>query len=224
MNETLFSIVPSDILSLKSRSEVLRIFKKLAYSVEDDLRMPFGDLELPGRLKGFIQNDGKAIYLVSNYDRMFQSYLFETNNLHLTPIKSICQSFAKKQGDHLLLFTTDYTEIIFVNPLSLPGGVELRRLKLDTRREAFHTELQVLNALALPQVDMNPFDIYDLQCAAFHKERVTDDFYKAYKNVFEDVRESLGKAQSDAQAHAFTQILMNRLMLLYFCTEKGMAE
>ena len=108
MNETLFSIVPSDISDIKGRSEVLGIFKKLAYSVEDELRMPFGDLELPGRLKDFIQNDGKAIYLVSNYDRMFQIYLFETNNLHLTPIKSICQSFAKKQGDYLLLFTTDY--------------------------------------------------------------------------------------------------------------------
>ncbi|MEA2040622.1 MAG: Eco57I restriction-modification methylase domain-containing protein [Thermodesulfobacteriota bacterium] len=221
MNETLFSIVPSDISDIKSRSAVLRLFKKLAYNVEDDLRMPFGDLELPGRLKDFVRNDGKAIYLVSNYDRMFQIYLFETNNLHLTPIKSICQSFAKKQGDYLLLFTTEYTEIVFVNPLSRPGGVELRRLKLDTRREAFHTELQVLNALALPQADMNPFDIYDLQCEAFRKERVTNDFYKTYKNVFEDVRESLGKVQSDAQAHAFTQILMNRLMLLYFVQKRG---
>ncbi|MBW1703300.1 MAG: hypothetical protein JRJ50_14535, partial [Deltaproteobacteria bacterium] len=221
MNETLFSIVPSDISDIKGRSEVLDLFKKLTYSVEDNLRMPFGDLELPGRLKDFIQNDGKAIYLVSNYERMFQIYLFETNNLNLTPIKNICQSFAKKQGDYLLLFTMDYTEIVFVNPLSRPGGVELRRLKLDTRREAFHTELQVLNALALPQADMNPFDIYDLQCKSFQKERVTDDFHKTYKNVFEDVRQSLGKVQSEAQAHAFTQILMNRLMLLYFVQKKG---
>ena len=58
MNETLFSIVPSDISDIKRRSAVLRLFKKLAYKVEDDLRMPFGDLELPGRLKDFIQNDG----------------------------------------------------------------------------------------------------------------------------------------------------------------------
>ena len=221
MNDNLFNIVPSDISDIKGRSEVLDLFKKLAYSVEDNLRMPFGDLELPGRLKDFIQNDGKAIYLLCNYDRLFQIYLFETNNLHLTPIKSTCQSFAKKQGDYLLLFTTDYTEIVFVNPQRRPGGIELRRLKLNTRRKAFHTELLVLNALALPQVDMNPFDIYDLQCEAFRKERVTDDFYKTYKNVFEDVRKSLGKVQSEAQAHAFTQILMNRLMLLYFVQKRG---
>lgn len=221
MNDNLFSIVPSDISDIKGRYEVLALFKKLAYSVEDDLRMPFGDLELPGRLKDFIQNDGQAIYLLSNYDRMFQIYLFETNNLNLTPVRNICRSFAKKQGDFLLLFTTDYTEIVLVNPLSRLGGVELRRLKLNTRRKAFHTELHVLNALALPQADMNPFDIYDLQCEAFRKERVTNDFYKAYKNVFKDVRELLGKVQKHAQAHTFTQILMNRLMLLYFVQKRG---
>jgi hypothetical protein len=195
MNENLFSIVPSDVSDIKNRSGISRLFRKLAYNIEDDLRMPFADLELPGRLKDFIRNDGHAIYLLCNYDHLFQIYLFETNNLNLTPIKSVCQSFTKKQGDYLLLFTTDYTEIVFVNPLRRPGGVELRRLKLNTLREAFHTELQVLNALALPQVDMNPFDIYDLQCEAFRKERVTDDFYKTYKKVFEDVRQSLGKVQ-----------------------------
>ena len=220
MNQNLFSIVSSDISDINSRSGVSRVFKKLFYSVEDNLKMRFSDLELPGRLREFIQNDGQAIYLLSNYDRLFQIYLFETNNLYLTPIKNICQSFAKKQGEYLFLFTTDYSEIVLVNPRRPPGGVELRRLKLNTLQKPFHTELQVLNALALPQPDMNPFDIYDLQCEAFQKERVTDDFYKAYKNVFEDVRELLGKVKSDAQAHAFTQILMNRLMLLYFVQKR----
>lgn len=220
MNENLFSIVSSDISDIKNRSGISRLFKKLFYSVEDNLKMPFSELELPGSLKEFIQNDGQTIYLLSNYDRLFQVYLFEAINLNLTPIKNICQSFAKKQGEYLFLFTTDYSEIVLVNPQRRPGGVELRRLKLNTLRKPFHTELQVLNALALPQPDMNPFDIYDLQCEAFRKERVTDDFYKAYKNVFEDVRESLGKVKSDAQAHAFTQILMNRLMLLYFVQKR----
>ncbi|MEA3428459.1 MAG: hypothetical protein U9Q84_04455, partial [Thermodesulfobacteriota bacterium] len=220
MNQHLFSIGPSDISDIKSRSGISRVFKKLFYSVEDNLKMRFSDLELPGRLREFIRNDGQAIYLLSNYDRLFQIYLFETNNLYLTPIKNICQSFAKKQGEYLFLFTTDYSEIVLVNLRRRPGGVELRRLKLNTLRKPFHTELQVLNALALPQPDMNPFDIYDLQCEAFRKERVTDDFYKAYKNVFEDVRQSLGKSKSDAQAHAFTQILMNRLMLLYFVQKR----
>jgi|LGVF01.1.fsa_nt_gb type I restriction-modification system DNA methylase subunit len=220
MNKNLFSIVPSDISDIKSRSGVSRVFKKLFYSVEDNLKMRFSDLELPGRLREFIQNDGQAIYLLSNYDHLFQIYMFETINLNLTPIKNICQSFAKKQGEYLFLFTTDYSEIVLVNPQRRPGGVELRRLKLNTLRKPFHTELQVLNALTLAQMDMNPFDIYDLQCEAFQKERVTDDFYKAYKNVFEDVRQSLGKVKSDAQAHAFTQILMNRLMLLYFVQKR----
>ena len=221
MKEPLFSISSADILNLKSRSGVLRLFKKLFYKVEDDLRMPFSQLELPGRLKEFIQNDGQSIYLVSNYDRLFQIYLFETKNLNFTPIKTISQSFAKKQGDYLLLFTADYTDIVFANLLRLPGGVEIRRLNINSLRKAFHTELQVLNSLALPQADMNPFDIYDLQCEAFRKERVTDDFYKAYKKVFEDVRQSIEKVHSVTQAHAFTQVLMNRLMLLYFVQKRA---
>ncbi|MDQ1336707.1 MAG: hypothetical protein QG552_3657, partial [Thermodesulfobacteriota bacterium] len=105
--------------------------------------------------------------------------------------------------------------------LRRPGGVELRRLKLNTLREPFHTELQVVNALALPTVDMYPFDIYDLHCEAFQKERVTDEFYKVYKQVFEDVKQALEKTRSGSQAHAFTQMLMNRLMLLYFVQKRG---
>ncbi len=221
MTETLFTIVDSDILQIKDRHGVSRLFKKLAYNVEEDLRMPFGNLELPGRLRDFIQNDGRGVYLLSNYDHLFQIYLLETNNLNLTPIKDVCQSFAKKQGDYLFLFTTDYSDILFVNPLRRPGGVELRRIKLNTQRKPFHTELEVLNALALPAADMNPFGIYDLHCSAFQKERVTDEFYKAYKQVFEDVRQTLGDIRSSAQAHAFTQLLMNRMMLLYFVQKRG---
>lgn len=221
MNDSLFNIVGSDINRMRNRQGVSELFKKLAYNVEDVLPMPFDDLELPGRLREFIQNDGQAIYLLSNYDRMFQIYLFETRNLNLTPIKDICQSFAKKQGDYLFLFTIEYTDVIFVNPLRRPGGVELRRLKLNTLREPFHTELQILNALALPAVGMNPFDIYDLHCEAFQKEQVTDEFYKVYKQIFEDVKQALEDTRSSAQAHAFTQVLMNRLMLLYFVQQRG---
>ncbi len=221
MSDTLFSIVDSDITQIRDRHGIFRLFKKLAYDVEDDLRMPFGNLELPGRLRDFVRNDGRGIYMVSNYDHMFQIYLFETNSLNLTPIKDVCQSFARKQGDYLFLFTTDYTDIVFVNPLRRPGGVELRRLKLNTLRDPFHTELEILNALALPAVDMNPFDIYDLHCEAFQKERVTDEFYKVYKQVFEDVKQALENTRSGSQAHAFTQMLMNRMMLLYFVQKRG---
>ena len=64
MNETLFSITDSDIAQMKDLVGVTRLFRKLAYDVEDRLRMPFGDLELPGRLRDFIQNEGKRIYLL----------------------------------------------------------------------------------------------------------------------------------------------------------------
>lgn len=222
MSETSPIIAAEDITALQSSSDIFGLFKKLRYRVEDGLRMPFEVLELPGRHKDFIKENGRAIYLISNYDHLFQIYLFETTDLRLTPIKDICRSFSRKQGDYLLLFSTDYSEILFVNLLERQTGIELRRLRLNTRREKpYHTDLQIINSLALPQPDINPFDIYDLQCKAFRKERVTDDFYKAYKNVFEDVRQSLGKVKSDAHAHAFTQILMNRLMLLYFVQQRG---
>jgi hypothetical protein len=221
MIETSSTITAEDITALQTRSDICWLFKKLRYQVEDGLRMPFEVLELPGRHKDFIKENGRAIYLISNYDHLFQIYLFETTDLRLTPVKDICRSFSRKQGDYLLLFSTDYSEILFVNLLRRQTGVELRRLRLNTRREKpYHTDLQIINSLALPQPDINPFDIYELQCEAFRKERITDDFYKAYKNVFEDVRQSLQKVKSDAHARAFTQILMNRLMLLYFVQQR----
>jgi len=221
MSETTPSIIiTEDIAALKSRDGVFGLFKKLRYKVEDELRMPFEVLELPSRLKDFIKENGRAIYLIANYDRLFQIYLFETRNLHITPIKDVCRSFSRKEGDYLLLFSTDYAEILFVNPLRRAGGVELHKLRLNTRKP-FHTDLQVLNSLVLSQPDTNPFDIYDLQCRAFRKERVTDDFYKAYNEVFKNVEATLDKIESDAQAHTFTQLLMNRLMLLYFVQKRG---
>jgi len=75
MSETTPSIIiTEDIASLKSRDGVFRLFKKLRYKVEDELRMPFEVLELPSRLKDFIKENGQAIYLIANYDRLFISF------------------------------------------------------------------------------------------------------------------------------------------------------
>jgi type I restriction-modification system DNA methylase subunit len=57
---------------------------------------------------------------------------------------------------------------------------------------------------------------------AFDVERVTDEFFRRYNEVFKGVeKEVRGTIKDERQARLFTQKLFNRLMFIYFIQKKG---
>lgn len=89
------------------------------------------------------------------------------------------------------------------------------------------THIRTLSQFNLPALSW-PQDESDSELwlrkwsAAFDVERVTDRFFTAYREVFENVeREVSRKISNQEQVRLYTQRLFNRLMFVYFIQKKG---
>jgi len=172
----------------------------------------------------------RSIRLLSDYEKAFQMYLFETTSLTRTTIRSILEPFYRHHpvGDYLFVFTKDYNQLAFISPQRIlrPGKpmptLQLRILPVEPDN-LYHTDLEVLNGISLTPVDQKPEAIRAKHEEAFSVERVTGEFFGTYKRILDQLKAILAaqrKGNAD-QVHAFAQQLLNRLMFLYFLQKKG---
>ncbi len=183
-------------------------------------------LEIPSKPSDVI----RCIYLLSDYEKIFQIYLFETTSLTRMTIRSVLEPFYRHHpaGDYLFIFTKDYSQLAFVSPQRIlrPGktmpALQLRILPVEPEN-LYHTDLEVLTSIALTPADQKPEAIRAKHDEAFSVERVTDEFFKTYKRILDQLKGTLAAQRkgSDDQVHTFTQQLLNRLMFLYFLQKKG---
>jgi type I restriction-modification system DNA methylase subunit len=89
------------------------------------------------------------------------------------------------------------------------------------------THLRTLNdfnleALRFPSDTSNGEEWLKKWRAAFDVEKVTDEFFRRYNEVFTAVEQEVRPAvKDDRQGRLFTQKLFNRLMFIYFIQKKG---
>ncbi|MCL0057980.1 hypothetical protein M1N05_02810, partial [Dehalococcoidales bacterium] len=215
-----------EIKSANSKEGLARYLEKnLGYRVTDVSYQPT-QLDLPARPSEAIQ----SAYLLSDYGKLFQVYLFETSSLTRTILRSILEPFYQRHpaGDYLFVFTKDYSQLLFVSPQRIlrPGKpvptLQLRILPIDPSN-VYHTDLEVLNGIILAPTEQYPEIIRQKHEEAFSVERVTDEFFKTYKRILDELKNALrGQDKGTAdQVHAFAQQLLNRLMFLYFLQKKG---
>lgn len=198
----------------------------LGYKAADVYYHP-DQLSIPSKPSEII----RSVHLVSDYNKVFQVYLFETNSITRSAIRSILEPFYRHHpaGDYLFVFTEDYNQVIFVSPLrilrpkkSMPA-LQLRILPIEPAN-VYHTALEVLQGITLTPDEQQPEIIRKKHEQSFSVERVTDEFFKNYKLILNIIiKERLAtqcKGTPD-QIHAFAQQFFNRLMFLYFLQRKG---
>lgn len=172
----------------------------------------------------------RSACLLSDYERAFQVYLFETTSLTRTTIRSILEPFYRHHpaGDYLFIFTRDYNQLFFVSPLRIlrpekpMPALQLRILPVEPAN-VYHTDLQVLQGIALAPDEQHPDVIRKKHEEVFSVERATDEFLKNYKLILNNLEETLEAQRRGTpdQIHAFAQQFLNRLMFLYFLQRKG---
>ena len=144
-------------------------------------------------------------------------------------MRSIAQSLCRRPSNFLLLGTTDYNQIAFVNPrksfdqkMNLRVGV--RKLLIDRHNPTAY-DRDRLEAIAAH--DLSPQQIYQRHCDAFDVEKLTKRFYEGYKELFEYVSKVLLAANAHPyfndpiRLQQFVQRLLGRVMFLYFLQKKG---
>ncbi len=173
------------------------------------------------------------------------------NRIGKTQLAPILEPFYRRfpQGDYLFAFARhDYSSVAFVSPKRvgqegrahasalmemLPGmervetarsaetRLRLRLLHLDAPFDLTYTERQILEDIRLSPDEQRADVVWNKVREAFSVEKVTEQFYKEYRNLFEDLKAALQKTiANSAQRHAFVQRLLSRLLFLCFLQKK----
>jgi adenine-specific DNA-methyltransferase len=154
---------------------------------------------------------------------------WETPSVASNRMRSIAQSLCRRPSNFLLLGTHNYDQLMLVNPrksfdAQMNLRVGIRKLLID-RTKPTHYDRDRLEAIAAHKLD--PKALYNRQCEAFDVEKLTKEFYKGYKEVFEQVQRVILEHNPHpyfddlGRLHQFSQRLLGRLMFLYFLQKKG---
>lgn len=225
-----------DVRNTDSPDKVANLFQKLGYNATRSAQpLAVSDLELPDRSTEVIEDS----YLIADHQKgatyslqvlLFQLKLqeWETPSTASNRMRAIAQSLCRRPSKFLLVGTQNYKQLMLVNPRTTLDAqmnlkTSIRKLLIDrTNPTAYDRDR--LEAIAAR--DLDPQALYNRQCEAFDVEKLTKEFYKGYKDIFEQVQRVIREHNphpyfDDAsRLHQFSQRLLGRVMFLYFLQKK----
>jgi adenine-specific DNA-methyltransferase len=213
---------------LRSAEGIHKMFEQLGYDVYDPEPLDADDIDMSEADAQHVQ----AVYLINGMDFGHTVWLFEVDDTTTVRLRGLAYDVLQRAGTHTLVVTKDYREIIIAHPYFVGGTAKshtrVNKLKIDSRNPTRH-DVDTINALLAR--GRKAEEIYKSQDDAFNVNRVTNKFYKEYRDYFHSVQETvvawnkgIAEFQNSDQRdklHAFVQRLMGRLMFLYFLQRKG---
>lgn len=206
----------------------------------DDLFNLFRDLDYPQSsildpsfkrdIEGFdFAKDEKAkikdIYTILSLDDKLPVFLVETESMSPSFVRYISKVFAERYLRLLIIFTVDYSELLFVFPEFEKVKIGKHKLKLSklllNKQELYYTDIDTVAKLRFNKDWNNWRDAWLGWKKAFSVSRVTDEFFEDYKKRFFRIRNHLVDGSiSTKDAHEFTLQFLNRTMFIYFISKK----
>ncbi|BAY66903.1 hypothetical protein NIES22_70470 (plasmid) [Calothrix brevissima NIES-22] len=224
-----------DVRQINSPEKVAFLFQKIGYNAAAQ-QLAIDDLELPSRSAEAVWD----AYMIANHQHgseSLQVLLFQLQSDEwLSPsvasnrMRSLAQSLCRRPSDYLLLGTKDYNQLMLVNPrknfdfdADMNLKVSIRKLLID-RANPTNYDRDRLEAIAAK--NFSPRELYNVQCEAFDVEKLTKEFYRGYREIFEELQRVI-KANNPHtyfndpnRLHQFSQRLLGRIMFLYFLQKK----
>jgi hypothetical protein len=220
-----------DLRQVQTPDKIASLFHKLGYNAQSS-ELDVKDLELPARSTEAVWKS----YLIANQGKNELQVLlfhlhsdeFSSPSVASSRMRSIANSLCRRPSNFLLLGTQDYNQLMLVNPrksfdeqMNLKVGI--RKLLID-RANPTNYDRDRLEAIAA--YDQNPQELYQAQCEAFDVEKLTKQFFKGYKALFDRVQQVIKEHnhhsyfESQDRLHQFSQRLLGRIMFLYFLQKK----
>jgi len=213
------------VRKVNSINELNSLISRLGYKTKpQSLHIPV--LDLPESAQKII----KELHIISDYDQKFQIYFGKTGSMRRTDFRNILEPFYRRypQINSLFVFTENWDEIAFVSPdrvATEPKKVKLLlRILLIDPQNVYHTDIEVLNSISISPLEQKPEIIWQKHSEAFNVERVTKEFFEAYKSALRFIKEDILITQNKAsyqEVHSFAQQLLSRIMFLYYVQKKG---
>lgn len=130
-----------------------------------------------------------------------------------------------KEHPYLLVVFSDsqFTNLHFVN---VEYDEELKNRRLFRRivigpDERLHTAAQRINMLEVVDEKISPLELQIKHDKAFDVEEVTKEFYDKFTEIFHILDKDIAEENPQLDTGKQTQIILNRLIFLYFIQKKG---
>ena len=211
----------------RSLDGALELFDALGYQYADDLPLPIRNW--PAGVRRLVRRRAEPpIYLAQHRDfRVVYTHL-TTDHLSRTVERPIVEHTLHKLHPYALFVfaNRDLTRWDFVNvKYSAEDGARrrtIRRIHVGPD-ERLHTAAGRLALLTVPGPDTSALELQSFHDQAFDVEEVTKQFYRDYVQVFgalcaDITRRNPGRG---AEAEREAQVLLDRLLFLYFIQKKG---
>ena len=144
----------------------------------------------------------------------------ETDRVRKTDAAAAARLIAEQLAtdDLLLVFTnTSASELHVILPDLTAAQPSLRRMTI----EAGSRQRTAFEQIAGIYQEDGPYPVRQALEEAFNVERVTRDFFREYRRIFEAAKELVSGLESDEERHLYVQTLFNRLMFVHFLSRKG---
>ncbi|MHC5817256.1 MAG: Eco57I restriction-modification methylase domain-containing protein, partial [Nostoc sp.] len=222
-----------DVRHIDNPQNVASLFQKIGYNASAQ-QLAIDDLELPARSAEAIWN----AYMIADHqhgNESLQVLLFQlqenewlSNSVASNRMRSLAQSLCRRPSNFLLLGTKNYDQLMLVNPrktfdADLNLKVSIRKLLID-RANPTNYDRDRLDAIAAR--NLSPQELYKVQCEAFDVEKLTKEFYRGYREIFEELQRVIKAHNQHSyfsdpnRLHQFSQRLLGRIMFLYFLQKK----
>lgn len=220
--------IHENLRKIKTAKDIFSLLKKLNYPENVVFDISSKRKKSTFDFKKEDEQRIKEIYSVLSFDEKLHVFLLEVSTLTPSFIRSVTSTFDKQYLHFLLIFSSDYSEIVFVFPNREKieaGKHKLKLTKLIVNRDEIHyTDIQTLSNISY-EGEGNWRDIWRKWKKAFSVERVTEDFFEDYKNIFFTLRNELNKQSVPIkESHEFTLQFLNRIMFIYFISKKKWLE
>jgi hypothetical protein len=209
----------------RSLDAALELFDALGYQYADELPLPIRDW--PAGVQSLVsQNAAPPIYLAQHRDfHVVYTHLI-TDDLVRTVERPIVEHTLHKLHPYsLFVFANrNLTRWDFVNVkyVAEDGARRrtIRRIHIGLT-ERLHTAAQRVALLAVPAPEASALELQSLHDQAFDVEEVTNQFYRDYVQVFDALCRDIARRNPHRQAEIEAQVLLDRLLFLYFIQKKG---
>jgi len=219
------TILREFIPSITKADDIAALFSLLEYPAENIHERPLRRKKESFDLRKEDEERISNIYSPMSFGEDIPVFLLETTSLAPSFIRSATNTLDHQYLRFMVIFTIDYSEILFVYPKTVKdekGKRKLKITKLILKKEDLHyTEIRTLARLSY-QKNATWRAVWRRWGKAFTVESVAGQFFEDYKRLFFRVRERVSdQGFSRQESHEFALQLLNRVMFIYFIAEKG---
>jgi len=217
----------------RSPEDAGSFFRYLGYPTIEPEPLPQELEQLPEGARNVVSTVLQVVHMEdSSLFRIFHVEL-AGSEIRRTDIRRFLEAYYRHfpQGENLFVFSPKgrYDELAFVSPRRLPDPRDPHKVRLwlrtlQVRRERpYRTDLEVLGRIRADGV-RTAEEVWKRHEEAFSVQRVTEQFFQDYSEVFQRIRAHLHDTHRENDpgwARDYTHQLLNRIMFLYFIARKG---